>query len=167
MTMVVHGFAAVAFAGSMIYAAISDLRTFLIPNWISIVIVLAFVPAALAKGFDGMAVLRHLAAGAAMLAVGFVLALRWIGGGDAKLLAASAVWVGASDLLIYAFTVAVVGAVVTLLLIGFRRSPLSGRLGARPWVRRLHSRSEGVPYGVAIAVATLIVVPRLPIVGWA
>ena len=167
MTTALHGIAAAIFVGGMLTAAVSDLRAYLIPNWVSIAIALAFFPAAFAKGFDGATILRHVGIGAATLLVGFVLSLRWIGGGDAKLLAASAVWVGVGMLMPYLFLVAVAGGIVTLLLIGFRRLPLPARLDAIAWVHRLHAKDEGVPYGIGIAVAALIIFPRLPVVGWA
>lgn len=165
VSTVIHGLAAAVFVATMIYAGVVDVRSFQVPNWIPVVMVVAFFPAAIAKGLDAAAIIRHLGAGAAALAVGIVLALRWMGGGDAKLLAASAVWVGGSWLLAYALLVSLMGGVVALLLIAFRKTPLPSRLGEIGWVRRLHSEDQGIPYAVAIAAAALILFPRLPLVG--
>ena len=54
----------------------------------------------------------------------------WIGGGDAKLAAATALWFGFDFLLDYLVYASLFGGVLTLVLIQFRRLPLPG--AARP-----------------------------------
>src|ERR1700746_1739958 len=84
---------------TMAFAAASDLLTMTIANRISIVLVAGFAIAAPLGGLSGAVLLSHLAAGVAVLAVAFFcLACRWIGGGDAKLAAATALWLGFSHL---------------------------------------------------------------------
>jgi Flp pilus assembly protein protease CpaA len=61
------------------------------------------------------------------LAVTFAMfAVGGMGGGDAKLLAATAVWMGMSmELMQYVFYGAMIGGVLTLLIVFYRGSPLS------------------------------------------
>ena len=48
----------------------------------------------------------------------------WIGGGDAKLAAATALWFGFAHLLDYLIYASLFGGVLTLVLIQFRKLPL-------------------------------------------
>ena len=80
---------------ALVIAAVCDLRSFEISNWVSVVLFVGFFPIALLIGWDGQALLDNLLAGFAILAIGlFLFAGGIIGGGDAKLLPAVAVWTG-------------------------------------------------------------------------
>jgi prepilin peptidase CpaA len=103
----------------------------------------------------------HVGAGAAVLAAAFVLFSRgWIGGGDAKLAAATALWLGFGHLIDYLFYSSLLGGALTVALLLFRRVPLPPLLAARPWIERLHRPGAGVPYGIALAAAALLVYPH-------
>jgi prepilin peptidase CpaA len=106
----------------------------------------------------------HLAAGALVLMVCFgFFAMGWIGGGDAKLAAATALWFGFDYLLDYLVYASLFGGVLTVLLIQFRRLPLPAVLARQGWILKLHDAGSGVPYGIALAAAALIVYPKT---GW-
>lgn len=146
------------------YAGISDLRRFQIPNWISLVIVAGFVPAAAGLGWPMGTVALHFGAGLAMLVVGIILfSFNVFGGGDAKLLAAIAVWTGWGPLPFYLLMVALAGGALSLFLIVFRRMGLPAPLARYGWVYRLHSEETAVPYGVAIAAVAVAMLPGLPV----
>ena len=81
------------------------------------------------------------------------------GGGDAKLAAAAALWFGFDHLLQYLLDAALLGGALTLLIINFRLMPLPPRLEQWAWVARLHEKKAGVPYGIALAAAALLVYP--------
>ena len=67
-----------------------------------------------------------------MLAVAFVFFARgWIGGGDAKLAAATALWLGFDHLLPYLLYASIFGGVLTLAMIRFRLMPLPAALAGR------------------------------------
>ena len=105
--------------------------------------------------------LSHSAAAAAVLAVVFVFFTRgWIGGGDAKLAAATALWLGFAHLADYLFYASLLGGALTLLIIQFRALPLPRVFVGREWAERLHRSDGGVPYGIALAAAALIVYPQ-------
>ena len=79
----------------LVVAALRDLISFTIPNWISLSLVAAFPVVALVAGLPLTDIGVHALVGAAALVVGVGLfALGWVGGGDAKLLGAAALWLG-------------------------------------------------------------------------
>ena len=51
------------------------------------------------------------------------------------------------------------GGALTLLLIQFRMLALPQTLARQQWLARLHSKDSGVPYGIALAAAALLVYP--------
>jgi prepilin peptidase CpaA len=147
--------------GLMAYAAASDLLTMRIPNWLSLALLAAFAAFFAAGGLPWDAALLHVAAAVLVLAVCFALfALRWMGGGDAKLAAATALWLGFSSLLDYLLVAALAGGVLTLVLLVMRACPLPRFALEWGWLSRLHDRKSGVPYGVALAFAAVIVLPH-------
>jgi prepilin peptidase CpaA len=149
----------------MAYAAVSDILTMTIANRVSIVLVLGFVALAVWAGVPWQTIaIDHLACGAAVLVLTFALfAFGWIGGGDAKLAAATAVWFGWSDLADYGLLTSMLGAGLTLMILQFRRFALPDIWSRREWLVRLHRRDAGVPYGVALAAAGLILYPATPL----
>ena len=153
--------ALVVFPALMAYAAASDLLTMTISNRVSIALVLGFSALALASGVPPVTLLSdHIACGVAVLVLTFTLfAFGWIGGGDAKLAAATAVWLGWAHLFDYGLAASLLGAVLTLGIVAMRRHALPTRLADRRWIARLHTAGNGVPYGIALAVAGLAIYP--------
>jgi prepilin peptidase CpaA len=146
---------------TMAFAAASDLLTMTIANRISLILVAGFAVVAVLCGVSGTVLLSHLAAGAAVLAVAFLcFACRWIGGGDAKLAAATALWLGFGNLFEYVIYASLLGGALTLLIIWFRTVPLPAVLAGSEWAERLHRHDAGIPYGIALAAAALIVYPH-------
>jgi prepilin peptidase CpaA len=147
----------------MAFAASSDLITMTISNRVSIVLVAGFFALALMSGMTVAEVLSHAGAAAVVLIVTFGLFTRgWIGGGDAKLAAATAMWFGFDYLLNYLLDAALLGGALTLLLIEFRLVPLPGLLAGQFWAQRLHRQGGDVPYGIALAAAALLIYPDTP-----
>ena len=150
----------------MAYAATSDLFTMTIPNRLAIILVATFPIVAYAAGFGMHAILMNIAAGALVLTATFTMfALGWIGGGDAKLAAATALWLGFGVLMDYLLTAAVAGGVLTLSLLALRQVPLPAFASHWRWLTHLHDQKTGVPYGIALAWAALAVYPSSAI--WA
>jgi prepilin peptidase CpaA len=149
------------FPATMAFAAASDLLTMTIANRISLVLVAGFAVVAVLGGSSGTVLLSHLAAGTAVLAAAFCcFACRWIGGGDAKLAAATALWLGFGNLFDYLIYTSILGGALTLLIVLFRTRPLPAVLVGSEWAERLHRHDAGIPYGVALAAAALIVYPQ-------
>ena len=149
------------FAFAMIYAAITDLTTYKIRNSLVFAFLLAYAALAPFAGFAGNEIgwSAAVAAGVLLLAFG-LFALGWIGGGDGKLAAVTALWFGADHTPAYLVYTALFGGALTLALLQFRGLTLPALLRNKPWIARLHSGSSGVPMGVAMAVAGLVVFPQ-------
>jgi prepilin peptidase CpaA len=152
------------FPALMVFAAISDLLTMTISNRISIALAVLFIAMAFACGLSATEILWHLACGAATLVCTFGLfACGWIGGGDAKLAAATAIWLGFDHLGDYTLSASVLGGLITVSIILLRKRPLPGVLLARQWATRLHEPGTGIPYGIALAAAGLFLYPETAI----
>jgi prepilin peptidase CpaA len=118
---------------------------------------------AVATGMPLDAILSHFGAAALVLVITFTFFARgWIGGGDAKLAAATALWLGFDFLFNYALYASLFGGVLTFLIIRFRLMPLPNALQNQAWIVRLHRMDAGVPYGIALAAAALLVYPETP-----
>jgi prepilin peptidase CpaA len=149
------------FPALMAFAAASDLFTMTISNKISLLLVLGFVALAAFSGMPVQTLLMHLAAGGAVLLVAFAcFAMGWIGGGDAKVAASAALWFGFDHLYDYLLYVSLLGGALTVLLLQFRQWPLPSLLTGQAWLNRLHERTGGIPYGIALAIGALIVYPE-------
>ena len=153
-----------AFAGLLVYAAGSDVARLTIPNWVSIVMTALFVVTALAVSMPLAEIGLHLGVGAGVLVVGFILfQANIIGGGDAKLLAAGAVWTGFAAFAPFMFWTATAGGVVALSLLAARHFIKQAETNPS-FVNRLLERNGGIPYGVAIMTGGLMALPALPFV---
>src|SRR6187549_795529 len=149
------------FPALMAFAASSDLLTMTISNRLSIALAAGFFLMTLITGMGLYAIGMHLAAAAVVLAVAFIFFSQgWIGGGDAKLAAATALWFGFDHLLEYLVYASLFGGALTLLLIQFRQWPLPYLLAGQAWLNRLHDRQAGIPYGIALALGALMVYPE-------
>jgi len=163
IVMVIDAARLILFPAIMAVAASSDLLTMTISNRISIVLAVGFFALAAMSGTSLPEVLSHVGAAALVLAVTFVFFIRgWIGGGDAKLAAATALWFGFDYLLNYLVYASLLGGALTLLLLQFRTVPLPPLLARQVWLQRLHQKDGGVPYGIALAVGALLVYPETP-----
>jgi len=157
-------FVLLIFPAAMVAAALCDLGSMTIPNKLSAALAVLFVPCALLLGASLGMIGVHLATGFAVLLLGMALfAAGWIGGGDAKILAGIGLFVGPAALGPFLLIAGLVGAGVTILLLVFRRIPIPAGLHSQDWLLRLHDERQGVPYGVALGAAGLIVYPHTPL----
>ena len=149
------------FPAIMALCASTDLLTMTIPNRLCGILVLGYFLLAPAFQTPGEVILLNLSCGVTILAITFVMfALGWIGGGDAKLAAATALWMGWSLVLDFGTTAAVCGGFLTLGILAARMTPLPAILERRAWIARLHDRKSGVPYGIALAAAGMAQYPH-------
>jgi prepilin peptidase CpaA len=151
------------FPALMAFAASSDLLTMTISNRVSLILVGSFFVLAIWSGMPLADIGMHAGAALAVLVVTFTFFARgWIGGGDAKLAAATALWLGFDQLLNYLTIASLLGGVLTLLIMRFRLMPLPALLADQEWAKRLHRMDAGVPYGIALAIAALWVYSDTP-----
>lgn len=149
------------FPALLVAAAGWDVASFTIPNFIQLGLLAAFALAAFAGGMTPETFGSHLLAGFIGLVAGFTLfALGYVGGGDAKLFACVTLAFGLNDLLYYAAVASLFGGGLTLSLLAARRIPLPRALAAQGWIQRLHDDHSGIPYGVALAMGALTLLPH-------
>jgi prepilin peptidase CpaA len=149
------------FPALMAFAAASDLFTMTISNRVSLALVAGFLVLALLSGMGLYDILSHIGAGASVLTVAFAcFAMGWIGGGDAKVAAAAALWFGFGHLLNYLIYASLFGGALTLVLLQFRQWPLPYALVGQTWLLRLHAKDSGIPYGIALAIGALMIYPE-------
>ncbi len=150
--------ALVIFPLLMAFAAFSDLFTMRISNKLVLAVIVTFFALALLVGLPLEVIGMHVVCAAGVLVVALIFFnFGWIGGGDGKLIAATALWLGLGLLLPYLIYASLLGGALTLILLAARRYPLPERLRAVTWIDRLHDTKTGVPYGIALAIAGLLV----------
>ena len=158
----------VVFPFCMLFAAISDMVSMTIANRVAVILVGAFAVLAPLTGMDWATYGMHFAAGALVLAVTFGLfAVGGMGGGDAKLLAATAVWMGFGIVLVnYLVLGAMLGGVLTIAILAFRKSPTSLFAGRNMFLRHFADEKAGIPYGIALGIAGLVAYPETALMQW-
>jgi prepilin peptidase CpaA len=78
--------------------------------------------------------------------------------------AAITLWMGYSlQLVQYILYAGLLGGALTLMLLSVRRYPLPPPFAGTPWIDRLHDKKTGVPYGIALAAAAILVYSDTPI----
>ena len=159
----------VIFPFCMVYAAVSDMLSMTISNRVPVILVVSFAVIAPLTGVEWTTFGWHLAAGAIVLAVTFALfAIGGMGGGDAKLLAASAVWLGLDiTLMQYLVYASIIGGALTIAILYFRNSVIADVAGGNTFLRHFADRKAGIPYGIALGIAGLIVYPDTIPMQWA
>ena len=161
--MVTHLLIITIFPLAMAFAAAYDLFSMTLPNWISLVLIVGFALLASLLGLGWSVAGLHVALAVGALIVTFAMfSFGWIGGGDAKFFAAACLWLGPEQMLIYTIYAALLGGGLTLLILFVRTLPLPGGLYSQGWIARLHNAEEGVPYGITLAGAGLLVYPQTP-----
>ncbi|MEO1650237.1 MAG: prepilin peptidase [Pseudomonadota bacterium] len=151
------------FPALLAFGGMMDLVTMTIPNKVSIALVITFVLAALASAMPLETFGVHVAVGFGIFVICLGLfAVNGIGGGDAKLIPAAALWIGFEYLFEYILGIVLLGGLLSLMLIGYRSMMPPLFLTRQPWAMRLHSTDTGIPYGIAIGGSGLLIFPATP-----
>jgi len=147
---------------AMLVSAGMDILTMTIPNKVTLALVAGFFILAPFIGLGWTELAIHIALAFGLLLIGmFMFAMGWIGGGDAKLFAATGLWLGYSmQMFEYALYASLMGGVLTLLILKLRSLPVVPRFMSFKWMLRLHDPNEGVPYGVALAASAMVIYPH-------
>jgi prepilin peptidase CpaA len=153
----------VIFPLCMAMAAASDFLSMTIPNRLSVILGLSFLLLAPFSGLTALEIGWHILTGLVVFAAGFALfAIRIMGGGDAKILAASAIWFGwsASAVSYFAY-VALFGGLLSVVVILLRANANFIAISGLPVPSTMMQASK-VPYGVAIGAAAFMTFPQSP-----
>ncbi len=149
---------AIIFPFVLAVAAAYDLLTMRIPNWVSLVLIASFILCAFVVGLPLQQIGVHFLIGFAVLLVAFLLFIPgWIGGGDAKFAAAIGLWMGIENITVFLVYSAFFGGILTLVLLLFRWKVPVSVLPRAAWLLRLHDKTVGAPYGIALAAGAMIV----------
>lgn len=145
-----------------VVGALKDLTSYTIPNWISLALIAAFLPAALVVGAPLAQIGLCLAIGLGGLVLGMgMFAAGWIGGGDGKLFAVCALWLGWPAALPFMLYTGLAGGLLTIAILTLRSGWLAPAVAGGPaWLRKLGTTGGDLPYGVAIAVGALAAFPQ-------
>ena len=145
-------------------AAFSDLFTMTIPNRISVILTASFLVLAPFSGLGLEMIGMHLAGAAIVFSACFALfAFNVMGGGDAKLLSATALWFGLNESLLFLMTdVAAIGGLITLLILLVRTQSNTILAIGLP-VPNSVLLAKKIPYGIAIAIGGFMAFPSSPL----
>jgi prepilin peptidase CpaA len=159
----------VVFPFCMLFAAGSDLLSMTIANRVSVMLVAAFAVIAPLTGMGWATYGWHFAAAGTVLAFTFLMfTIGGMGGGDAKLMAATSLWMGFNfNLVAYLVASTFIGGLLTLLILSYRKSPLADLTGGNIFLRHFADPTVGVPYGIALGIGGLLAYPDSPLMLWA
>ncbi|MBX2806040.1 MAG: prepilin peptidase [Hyphomicrobiales bacterium] len=155
-------FAAI-FVLSVVYAIITDISSLRIPNIVSIILVLAFVPFMLLGGVQ--TIWPHFAVAAAVFLILFLsFAMGWLGAGDVKFASAIALWAGPVHGPPFLVAFAILGGLFAVLLLLLRSAQnVYPIISTYPVLDKLSgwARNKIMPYGVPLGIAALLVAPAI------
>ena len=148
----------------MVTATVSDITTMRIPNKLVLTLLGGYLVMVSFSEMTTSDVVGGLVAACAVFCLGFMaFACGWMGGGDVKLMSATALWLGLPQLPAFLFWTSVFGTIITLGLLVYRARPLPATLQGQPhWALHLHRRATPVPYGAAIGPAAMLVFASTP-----
>lgn len=141
----------------LVWASFFDLLTFTIPNWLCALLAASFFPAALVAHLPVAALSAQIACGLTILAATFGLfQFGWLGGGDAKLAAAIALWLGWKGLPLFVLQTGLWGGALAALLLLLRQLPLPLIILNQKYINQLRDPAGGAPYGVALSIGGIL-----------
>ncbi len=145
----------------LIYAGIRDAMSFTIPNKVSLVLVAGFFLVVPFSGLSLAVIGSHILVGFLALIIGFLLFARgYLGGGDVKIIAAAALWLGSEHFGPFLIFTAIYGGLLSVIILYVRNMPLPAFLHHQTWLLDWQCGKAAVPYGIAIGLAGLSVYPQ-------
>ena len=140
---------------SMLAVMYYDATRFIIPNWLVGSLLLLYPvtffisPVVVDWKMDLLGMLG-------VFALGYIIfAFRVMGGGDVKLIIVLSLWVGLQNLDMFGFNFAVLGGVLSIAILVIRKI-IPFVISNKEKLPRIFRDKEPVPYGLAIAVAFLM-----------
>ena len=160
----IAAFVFVVFPLCLAMAAATDLLTMTIPNRVSLLMAAAFFAIAPLSGLPLATIGMGLLAAFIVFLVCFALfALNVMGGGDAKLLSATALWFGFTpSLLLFVSAVGLFGGFLTFAILLMRGQSNTILAMGLPLPSSL-ILAKKIPYGIAIAAGGFVAFPSSPI----
>jgi len=148
------------FGATMLVTVYKDATTMTIPNWVSLLVLGSFFVLLPFVWQGGANFGEHMASGLILFVLGFFLfAMGWLGGGDAKLMAAIAVWWTFPDLLVFVGYTTVAGGILGIFVLAGRKY-VPAQIITLPWMHKMFREETHIPYGLALAVGALATLPQ-------
>ena len=162
-----HQFVISCLVGLLVWAAVSDFRTFTIPNRVSLCILILY-PAHLMANPVPVSWAASLGIAAIVFAAGCMLfAMKAMGGGDVKLLAVTTMWAGPVYIFEFFVVIGIAGLALAVVFAARTALALGATTGQRSLlavvgdIRHVPIMKLTIPYGVAISAAGIFVSLRL------
>jgi prepilin peptidase CpaA len=145
----------------LIWAALSDIRSFIIPNMLCLAIAGLYPVYVVASAHTpDWPIAVAIAAGVFVLGA-VLFAFNLIGGGDIKLLSATLLWAGPEYGVMFLVITVLFGGVLAVAMLIWTKmhqfTPFLWRLVGPPMVSGEHAAKQSMPYGVAISFGGLFV----------
>lgn len=161
ITSYIPALLALIFPACLIWAAWSDITTMTIPNRLTLGLAACFVPVAMLAHLTLAQWGMHLGLGLGGLVLGMALfAFRLMGGGDAKLIAATSLWLGLDGFIALLVYTAIAGGALSLGLLAARRYLWAYGARLPQWLARHLEPKADIPYGIAICIGGLLAIAR-------
>jgi prepilin peptidase CpaA len=145
----------------VIMAAVLDVHSYRIPNWLNGLTALVFLPVALWAGMAWSDIGMHYLAGVLLLLTGYLFfTLGIFGGGDAKLIAACGVWFGTQDAGLFLHAAVMCGGVLAIVMLGWTLAKYIIQLDFGDFLPSIRKVMPQMPYGVALAAGAIIAFPE-------
>lgn len=149
----------------MIVAAVSDLMSLRIPNWLTIATAVLFFPMAWLTNMPLVEFGWHVVAGVILFVAGFALfSFGLFGGGDAKLMAAAGLWFGTAQTMPFLVATVLAGGAlavaVALWSLVMAVMDIHGPAEDSSLGRAARKIRPKLPYGFALAVGAIVAYPQ-------
>jgi prepilin peptidase CpaA len=149
-----------AAATALVWAAVSDIRHYIIPNRTVAIVGGAF--ALFACSMPWSFAIGGVLAGLIVFSIALTFFARgWMGGGDAKLMTAVALWAGSSCLSTFALVTSLAGAALGLVML----TP-AWRIMPTPSAEALGLARQPMPFGLPIAAGGLAILAHYLLQPW-
>ncbi len=161
----IFGLIPLAFFSFMLaLAGIGDLTTMRISNRLVITLLVGYLIFAPLNGLTLPYMATSLLAAFIVFCLGFGAFIGgWMGGGDVKLMATTALWLGFAHMPAFLIWTSALGGILALVMLLYRSVDLGSVLPASSgWASHLHQPTTRMPYGVAISLAALFVFTSTP-----
>ena len=146
--------AAVVFMGAMLHVMYTDLTQERIHNWIILGMLGLFVPLASTAGFEFSQIAMAFGTALVVSLAGFgCFTAGWLGGGDVKLAATAALWLGPGSVIPFVLWTAILGTMITLSILALRRKRMMD-------AGMQYERPNFLPYDPKITLTTIIIFPQ-------
>ena len=141
-------------------AGAADVATRRIPNLLMGVTAATFLPFAVATGMPVSILIIHVATACVLLLLGYALfAFGILGGGDAKMIAVSGLWLGFPCSILFVVFAALAGGVLALATGVWFMSSWESAIRSERLARLFSPLAPDIPYGFALAAGAILATP--------